>query len=117
MAATWTRIRSQSFLENGIIQNSYRSLRGIMIFIFMPVYTAAVMIGVSKILEAGLGLDYNIALLIFAVIVAAYVIFGGLKGVMYSDAFQGHIDADRHDPHCWSLCIRGWAALRRRISS
>ena len=62
---------------------------GIVVFIFMPVYTAAVMIGVSKILEAGLGLDYNIALLIFAVIVAAYVIFGGLKGVMYSDAFQG----------------------------
>ena len=62
---------------------------GIVIFIFMPIYTAAVMIGVSKILEAGLGLDYNIALLIFAVIVAAYVIFGGLKGVMYSDAFQG----------------------------
>lgn len=62
---------------------------GIVIFIFMPVYTAAVMIGVSKILEAGLGLDYNLALIIFAVIVAAYVIFGGIKGVMYSDAFQG----------------------------
>ena len=35
----------------------------------MPVYTAAVMIGVSKILETGLGLDYNIALALFAVIV------------------------------------------------
>ena len=62
---------------------------GIIIFVFMPVYTAAVMIGVSKILGAGLGIDYNIALIIFAVIVAAYVIFGGIKGVMYSDAFQG----------------------------
>ena len=64
---------------------------GIVIFVFMPIYTAAVMIGVSKILEAGLGLDYNIALLLFAVIVAAYVIFGGIKGVMYSDAFQGSL--------------------------
>jgi SSS family solute:Na+ symporter len=62
---------------------------GVVIFIFMPVYTAAVMIGVSQILATGLGLNYELALALFAVIVAAYVIFGGLKGVMYSDAFQG----------------------------
>ena len=62
---------------------------GLVIFIFMPVYTAAVMIGVSQILSTGLGLDYNLALALFAIIVALYVIFGGLKGVMYSDAFQG----------------------------
>ena len=64
---------------------------GLIIFIFMPVYTAAVMIGVTQILSTGLGLDYNIALALFAVIVALYVIFGGLKGVMYSDAFQGSL--------------------------
>ena len=62
---------------------------GLVIFIFMPVYTAAVMIGVSQIMSTGLGLDYNLALALFAIIVALYVIFGGLKGVMYSDAFQG----------------------------
>ncbi len=64
---------------------------GWVIFIFMPVYTAAVMIGVTQILSTGLGLDYNFALALFAVIVALYVIFGGLKGVMYSDAFQGSL--------------------------
>lgn len=65
---------------------------GIAIFVFMPVYTAAVMIGVANILNSGLALDnYNIALLISAAIVAAYVIFGGLKGVMYTDAFQGSL--------------------------
>jgi len=64
---------------------------GVVIFVFMPFYAAAVMIGVTRIMEAGLGLDYNIALIIFAVIVAAYVIFGGIKGVMYSDAFQGSL--------------------------
>ncbi len=36
-------------------------------------------------------MDYNAALLIFAVVVAAYVFFGGLKGVMYTDALQGVI--------------------------
>lgn len=64
---------------------------GIVIFLFMPVYTSAVMIGASKFIEASLGFDYNISLLIFALIIAVYVIFGGLKGVMYSDAFQGTI--------------------------
>jgi SSS family solute:Na+ symporter len=49
------------------------------------------MIGVSKILETGLGIPYNVALFVFAAIVAAYVIFGGIKGVMYSDAFQGSL--------------------------
>lgn len=62
---------------------------GIVIFLFMPIYTAAVMIGVSKILENALGMNYNVALFVFALIVAAYVFFGGIKGVMYSDAFQG----------------------------
>jgi SSS family solute:Na+ symporter len=64
---------------------------GIVIFLFMPVYTAAVMIGASKFIETGIGIDYNWALLIFAAIIAVYVFFGGLKGVMYSDAFQGTI--------------------------
>jgi solute:Na+ symporter, SSS family len=62
---------------------------GIVIFIFMPIYTAAVMIGVAKVLEGGLGIPYEIALFTFAAIVAAYVLFGGIKGVMLTDAFQG----------------------------
>ena len=62
---------------------------GLVIFIFMPLYASAVMIGVAKILESGLGMSYEFALFAFAAIVAAYVLFGGIKGVMYTDAFQG----------------------------
>lgn len=62
---------------------------GGIIFVFMPVYAAAVMIGASKFIEWSLEIDYTVALLFFAVVVAIYVFFGGLKGVMYSDAFQG----------------------------
>lgn len=64
---------------------------GVVIFLFMPVYTAAVMIGASKFIESSLNIPYDIALFVFAIIVAAYVFFGGLKGVMYSDAFQGTV--------------------------
>ncbi|MFO7612426.1 MAG: sodium:solute symporter family protein [Clostridia bacterium] len=63
----------------------------VVIFLFMPVYTAAVMIGASKFIEGSLNIDYNVALFFFAAIVSAYVFFGGLKGVMYSDAFQGTV--------------------------
>lgn len=57
----------------------------------MPLYTAAILIGGAHFLVATLGLDYNLALLIFAVFVALYVVGGGLIAVMYTDAMQGAI--------------------------
>jgi SSS family solute:Na+ symporter len=64
---------------------------GLVIFLFIPVYAAAVLIGISRMLEVGLGIDYTTALLLFTAILAVYVITGGLKAVMYTDAFQGSL--------------------------
>ncbi|MDP8233709.1 MAG: sodium:solute symporter family protein [Candidatus Saelkia tenebricola] len=64
---------------------------GLIIFILMPLYSAAVLIGASRFLEATFAVDYNVALLIYTLIICAYVLAGGLKGVMYADAFQGAI--------------------------
>ncbi|MBN2853762.1 MAG: sodium:solute symporter family protein [Clostridia bacterium] len=61
----------------------------LVIFVFMPLYTAAVMIGASKFIETQLNINYDVSLFAFSLIIAIYVFFGGLKGVMYSDAFQG----------------------------
>ncbi len=61
------------------------------IVLVMPIYTAAVMIGASRFVQETLGVDYRITVLVFAFIVGAYVITGGLKGVMYTDAVQGTI--------------------------
>lgn len=69
--------------------NLIRRFVAAVILVFMPVYTAAVMIGAAKFIEGSLSIDYNTALFIMAVIVAAYVFWGGMKAVMYSDAFQG----------------------------
>ena len=64
---------------------------GLVIALFMPLYGAAVLIGGTEFISTAFQMDYNAALLMFAVIVAAYVFYGGLKGVMYTDALQGVI--------------------------
>jgi len=64
---------------------------GLVIFIFIPLYAAAVLIGGCEFISTQFGIPYNVALLVFSVIIAAYVVMGGLKGVMYSDALQGTI--------------------------
>ena len=64
-------------------------LMAAIIVAFMPIYSGVVLIGGARFVEQALGLDYNIALLIFAAIVSIYVGFGGIKGVMYVDALLG----------------------------
>jgi len=63
----------------------------LVIVVGMPLYTAVVMKGGAVFLEQMFSIDYNIALLVFTLIVAAYVITGGIKSVMYTDAFQAVI--------------------------
>lgn len=66
-------------------------LGGVVIFVFMPLYAGVVLIGAARFLESTFNLNFVLALAIFSIIVAAYVIVGGLKGVMYADALQGTI--------------------------
>ncbi|QLC49695.1 sodium:solute symporter family protein [Methanolobus zinderi] len=62
---------------------------GALITMFMPLYAGSVLIGGARFMETALNIEYNSAVLILAVIVAAYVITGGLIAVMYTDALQG----------------------------
>lgn len=64
---------------------------GIVIFIGMPLYASVVLIGAARFMETTLSIDFDVALLIYSILIAAYVVWGGLKGVMYTDAMQGTI--------------------------
>ncbi len=66
---------------------------GLVVFVFMPLYSAAVLIGAARFIEMTFSttINYNVALLIYTLIITAYVLAGGLKGVMYTDALQGSI--------------------------
>lgn len=64
---------------------------GAIIFLFMPIYAAAVIKGGADFIQAYFGISYQISLLFFVAVVAVYVFMGGLKGVMYTDALQGFL--------------------------
>lgn len=64
---------------------------GLIIFIFMPIYIAAVSIGLVQLLIVNFNISFEVALFLFSAIVAVYVIMGGMKGIMYTDALQGTI--------------------------
>ena len=68
-----------------------RIFTSLVIFFFMPLYAGAVLIGAARFLETALGLSFMVALVIFTSVIALYVVTGGIKGVMYADAFQGSI--------------------------
>lgn len=63
----------------------------LIIFFFMPIYAAAVLKGGVGFLATQFGIDFNVTLFFFVIVMALYVAMGGLKGVMYADAFQGMI--------------------------
>ncbi len=79
------------FLGKRFNSKAIQSISGFIIFFAMPLYAAVVMIGAARFLESSLLLDFNICLLILALIITCYVFFGGIKGVMYTDALQGTI--------------------------
>jgi solute:Na+ symporter, SSS family len=79
------------FLSRRFNSKFIQYFSGAVIFLGMPLYASVVLIGMARFVETTLGVDYSIALIVMALIVAVYVIFGGIRGVMYTDALQGTI--------------------------
>ncbi len=64
---------------------------GLLIFLTMPIYASAILKGSVDFISKYYGIGFGVALIIFTVLIAIYVTFGGLKGIMFADAFQGGI--------------------------
>lgn len=79
------------FLSKRFDSKFIQYFSGILIFCGMPIYASVVLIGAARFMETSLLINFNIALVILSVVICAYVLFGGLKGVMYTDALQGTI--------------------------
>ncbi|MCD4822156.1 MAG: sodium:solute symporter family protein [Methanococcoides sp.] len=89
MGARLNAVTFPEFLGKRFQSRFIQGFSGAIIGIFMPLYAGIVLIGGARFLETTLGVNYDIAVLILAIIVAAYVITGGLIAVMYTDALQG----------------------------
>lgn len=61
------------------------------IFVTMPLYASVVLKGGAVFVEQMFHIDFNMALLILTLVVAGYVIAGGMKGVIYTDVLQACI--------------------------
>ncbi|MBZ9571672.1 sodium:solute symporter family protein [Methanobrevibacter sp. TMH8] len=79
------------FLSRRFDSRFIQYFSGGIIFFGMPIYASVVLIGAARFMETTLSLNFHLSLLILSIIVAAYVIFGGIKGVMYTEVVQGTI--------------------------
>ncbi|OGP53186.1 MAG: hypothetical protein A2Y65_00960 [Deltaproteobacteria bacterium RBG_13_52_11] len=61
----------------------------LLIFAVIPIYAAAILIGVARLIEVALHIPYVVALLAFSAFVAVYLILGRGSGVRYIDAWHG----------------------------
>lgn len=48
-------------------------------------------IGAARLLESSIGINYNLALILFALTIAAYTFIGGFRAVVITDSIQGII--------------------------
>ena len=87
-AATFSDFLGKVYGSNGI-----RVFTAILILVMMPIYAAAVLKGGVNSLAVITGLTdyYNYILIGLSIIVAIYVVYGGIIAVMYNDAFQALI--------------------------
>ncbi|MDO5850231.1 MAG: sodium/solute symporter [Methanobacteriaceae archaeon] len=91
MGVKFNSLTFPEFLGRRFDSKFIQYFSGALIFCAMPIYASVVLIGAARFMESSLLISFNVALLILAVIVCAYVFFGGIKGVMYTDALQGTI--------------------------
>jgi solute:Na+ symporter, SSS family len=68
-----------------------QAFSGLIIVTFMPLYAAAVLVGAAHYIGTAFGIPYEVAVTVFSLLIAGYVVAGGLKSVMYTDALQGTI--------------------------
>jgi len=62
---------------------------GIVVFALIPIYAAAILIAMARLIEAPLHIPFLVALAAFSLFLVLYVILGGFRGVKYTDAFHG----------------------------
>jgi len=85
-ALTFTELLAKRF-DSRFVQG----FGGAVIAIFLIAYSAAVFKGTASLIQQTFGTSYTTAIVVFTVIVAVYVLLGGLFAVLWTDTVQGFI--------------------------
>ncbi len=72
-------------VQSGFVQG----FAGLLIFLTLPLYAGVILIGAARFIAPTLQVSYEGALIVFSLIIAIYVVIGGLKSAMMAEAFQG----------------------------
>lgn len=93
--AIWAR-ENQSLTINDILYFKYKSptlmlLASLALLLSFFIMMAVQFIGVGRLLETTLDINYQLSVLIFAVTVGVYTFFGGFRAVVLTDSIQGLI--------------------------
>jgi SSS family solute:Na+ symporter len=62
---------------------------GIVVFAFIPIYAAAILIAIARLIEISLHIPFLLALAAFSLFLVLYVVLGRFRGVKYTHAFHG----------------------------
>ncbi len=79
------------FFEKRYDSKGIKILAVLVIFIFMTPYSASVYSGLGYLCDNVLGIGYNTAMILIAVVAALYVVLGGFVSSMIADFIQGII--------------------------
>jgi len=79
------------FLKKRYNSNVVIFISAISIIVFLFASMTAQWVGGARLIESLTGLNYTVALFIFAVTVLVYVVIGGFRAVALTDALQGSI--------------------------
>lgn len=82
-----------SFFDNRLRDSSgvLRIVSGLVILFFFTFYVSSGMVAGGKFFESSFGISYHTGVIIVALVVIAYTLFGGFLAVSYTDAIQGAI--------------------------
>lgn len=92
----YTEISGDALTIPAYLGNRFKEKRGVLnaiaalvLLVFFTVYTSSMFSAGAKLFSSIFGLEYNLALLIGAVVIVTYTFLGGFLAVSWTDLFQG----------------------------
>ena len=92
MTARLNALTLPEFLRARYDSRPLQAISALVVFVFLVPYSASVYMGLSYLFQKALGLQYNEALVLLAVLTGVYLVMGGYLAVAISDFIRGIVE-------------------------